>query len=800
MTTIYARAQDQVLTATILPKLACNNRKSVKLHVDFDAKWAEYAKSALFYTDKDPTVYPEVLSSGECTIPHEVLAEAGRLFITIQGINSSTGQLKSTTPISYKILPGTPSLVVSDPSPSVYQKLLEAWVENESRISNIIAHNNDTDGNTELIDAHKGLYDEVHATIGDAMRYMGDTFMKAMTEKSLVECLKIRQAYYYLGSTSIDTNAVDSCLMRSKLVDLEAYQAALATYGTKDGSPYAVVGELNSPLPVSTDFSGHLLVVKSDVAASVAIRFSSGLSWSGSETVTGLYTNLSKGINIIPLNVTNATNNGHASFKYVSLQTTALANATQFDAYIVTDSMLVDYFANKVDDLRHDLFYVDLDKDPEAYAKNLECNVTYSDSLLKINIPEKTTTEAEWRFAIVSINLGKDIAGKKLLVRRNTNNMKSFGIGVSASQWAAKNFSTDHEIHEIDLDEFIAENVTLAANNGDYYLIIGIEVANTSTYNREYNESVNIMEIVGASESLSPLARLGKFDPEDYVRKDENNYVVCWGDSLTAGGGWTERLASLSKLPVHNAGTGGENARTIMARQGADPIIVNNITIPANRVPVTIATYASPLTTAFGYNATPLLQGGGLHVNPVKIGDIEGTLTWTGNSYNDTNGTWTFTRSQTGAAVTINRPTAMTTAFDREKNSPHLMIIFMGQNGGYDANNDELVRMHQLMINHANAKHTIILGLSSGSASSRANYENAMKKAFGRYFISLREYLSTYGLADAGLTPTTADNMAMAVGTVPQQLLVDSVHYTNATKTVIGNLIYKRCCELGIFK
>lgn len=125
MITIYARAQDQVLMATILPKVACNNKKSVKLHVDFDSKWDGYAKSALFYTDKDPTVYPEVLSSnGECTIPHEVLAEAGRLFITIQGINSSNGQIKSTTPISYRILPGTPSLVVSDPSPSVYEQLV----------------------------------------------------------------------------------------------------------------------------------------------------------------------------------------------------------------------------------------------------------------------------------------------------------------------------------------------------------------------------------------------------------------------------------------------------------------------------------------------------------------------------------------------------------------------------------------------------------------------------------------------------------------------------------------------------
>lgn len=274
-------------------------------------------------------------------------------------------------------------------------------------------------------------------------------------------------------------------------------------------------------------------------------------------------------------------------------------------------------------------------------------------------------------------------------------------------------------------------------------------------------------------------------------------YITCWGDSLTAQAGWTTKLQELSGMTVYNAGTGGENVRTITARQGADVITVDGITIPAGVEPVTLATYSAPLKTAFGHNATPLLQGGA-HVNPVKLGNVEGTLKWTGSSYSDTSGTWTFTRSVAGEAVSINRPTALTTAYDREKNAPHLMVIFMGQNKGYNSD-EELVDLHRLMIDHAKAKHVIVLGLSSGSAASRADYETAMRKAFGRYFISLREYLSQYGLADAGLTPTTADTSAMDRGEVPPQLLADAVHYTAATKTVIGNLIYKRCCELGIF-
>ena len=95
-----------------------------------------------------------------------------------------------------------------------------------------------------------------------------------------------------------------------------------------------------------------------------------------------------------------------------------------------------------------------------------------------------------------------------------------------------------------------------------------------------------------------------------------------------------------------------------------------------------------------------------------------------------------------------------------------------------------------------------------------------MKKEFGRYFISLREYLahpiygtdgntivSCYGLADQGLEPGSKEYNGVtynaldeiATGTVPHQILQDSVHYTAGTKDVIGNMLYKKCCELNIF-
>ena len=291
-------------------------------------------------------------------------------------------------------------------------------------------------------------------------------------------------------------------------------------------------------------------------------------------------------------------------------------------------------------------------------------------------------------------------------------------------------------------------------------------------------------------------------------------HITCWGDSLTAGGGWTTTLAALSGATVHNGGTGGENARCIAARQGADVMTINNITIPAECEPVTIAVRAEDtgITTEWGYKVTPLLQGGS-HVNPVDIGGVLGTLRWTGANYADQTGIWTFTRSEAGEEVAITRPTAIRTAFDRERNGKsEIMVIFIGQNGGY-TDIDDLIRTHRLMIDHFKGKEYVILGLSSGTAAQRADYEAAMTEAFGRRFVSLRAYLahpiydtdgktiiSCYGLDDAGLDPTDADIERIKNGQVPQTLLSDSVHYTAETKTVIGTMLYKKMVELGILE
>ena len=176
MTTIYATATDQVLVATRMPKVSCNNQNTVKLHVKFDASWDGYAKSAVFYTSKDPTPYAVVLSSdGNCLVPAEVLIEEATLYIGVRGVKIASKEVKSTTPVKYKVLPGTPSLVISDPTPSVYQQLLSAYTHTGSalaveRARMDLLESKTTPEDSELLGIRVGSRGEVYDNAGTAVR------------------------------------------------------------------------------------------------------------------------------------------------------------------------------------------------------------------------------------------------------------------------------------------------------------------------------------------------------------------------------------------------------------------------------------------------------------------------------------------------------------------------------------------------------------------------------------------------------------------------------------------------------
>lgn len=178
--------------------------------------------------------------------------------------------------------------------------------------------------------------------------------------------------------------------------------------------------------------------------------------------------------------------------------------------------------------------------------------------------------------------------------------------------------------------------------------------------------------------------------------------VYCWGDSLTEGvGGWLATPESVQKVivsaypdvvsktyPVVNLGCRGETIQTIMARQGADPMVVGGFTIPASAGETVIIGYQRGnyyaedvlgLATASGDTAQPLkeCEAG---VNPCTIAGVEGVLLRDGAADSEGRHAYRFQRLADGAAVVVPEGTQVETyAMKHYRNG--VAVIWMGANG-----------------------------------------------------------------------------------------------------------------------
>lgn len=270
--------------------------------------------------------------------------------------------------------------------------------------------------------------------------------------------------------------------------------------------------------------------------------------------------------------------------------------------------------------------------------------------------------------------------------------------------------------------------------------------------------------------------------------------LLFWGDSLTAGAGGTnysypKKCSEILGLSRINAGVGGETANTIAARQGG-----NNIIIPAGAVNGTYA--LDDLTDIFGYHVNPLRQGNGAGSgNKIIVNGYECTLSISQTSSTSADATYTIS-GYTGPTLTV--PTFA--RFAGSDFTGKVVVIFVGQNGvsftglsGVDAR----IAIIDSMIKHIGHERYVILGLTSGTDSSREADDNQMLAHYGNKFFPTRKLLVDYGLTINGLTPTAQDTADIAAGTVPSSLRSDGTHMNDYGYIAIGTMLADKICSLG---
>ena len=267
---------------------------------------------------------------------------------------------------------------------------------------------------------------------------------------------------------------------------------------------------------------------------------------------------------------------------------------------------------------------------------------------------------------------------------------------------------------------------------------------------------------------------------------DYTTDLCFWGDSLTAGAGGSGTsypnvcASELGITSFKNCGVGGENANTIACRQGGNSLILKA---------GTVNTYSlTELTDIYGTSCNPLRQGTGNDtVNPIYINGVKCNLSISQTNTTDPNAKYTITG--------YNEPLLAETPvkFSGCDITAKITVIFVGQNG---PDLPERLSIIDSMISKINDKY-IVMGLSSGSTTSKSDEESQMLSKYGVHYFNTRNMLSKYGMSIMNLTPTTSDVNEMRNGEVPSSLRSDSIHLNANGYTALGKMLAQKIRACG---
>lgn len=281
--------------------------------------------------------------------------------------------------------------------------------------------------------------------------------------------------------------------------------------------------------------------------------------------------------------------------------------------------------------------------------------------------------------------------------------------------------------------------------------------------------------------------------------------VYCWGDSLTQGiggnvNGW--HLISYPQVLAErcnavNLGILSDNVPTIMARMGADAILLPACTIPASSSEsVVVGNTTNGMTLESGRTAH-LLKYGDCGINPCYVNDVPCVLFRDYASDTTDGQNIRIRRLEDGDALTVAADTKLTTYGAKHYKGNGLHIFWMGANGGYgsDAQHSNLdfsdyVEQLQKCVDYVSPADYLIVYARErkGYAQNEAEEIAVLKETFAGHLIDLLPQLCDRGLlyAETSHWDGTKKN---GVPTVLDS--GDGCHYSFYGYMAIGKIIWE---------
>ena len=125
MVTLEFEVEGKSLRLTSQQILTSGSTNVDEVKFIFDTSWDDFpVKTAIFYRNK-AKCYVRVLEDGSCTVPSEVLASSGYLFIGVRGTNEDKNV--NSEVVKYKIEEGALENAPDDPTKDVYDQILAVF-------------------------------------------------------------------------------------------------------------------------------------------------------------------------------------------------------------------------------------------------------------------------------------------------------------------------------------------------------------------------------------------------------------------------------------------------------------------------------------------------------------------------------------------------------------------------------------------------------------------------------------------------------------------------------------------------
>lgn len=304
----------------------------------------------------------------------------------------------------------------------------------------------------------------------------------------------------------------------------------------------------------------------------------------------------------------------------------------------------------------------------------------------------------------------------------------------------------------------------------------------------DYNSQMNVFTQTSISDYVVKLSSQTAITDMDAEGDSLEEGAIAPGVFGTPSTVYLQQMVG-DRYRINNNGYSGETTVEIGARHGGMPAVTaQDYTIPHNRAWL-------PMNLVSSYNGNsvrPLRQKPAGTSLPAMIDGIKGTIQFWSNSVQ-------FVRdvdAGDGKARFIPKGTPILIG-NGYKNRNQAASYWIGTNGGYNlADNNDLINQLKILIGFRNNNNYLVLGLyhptGERTVEKLDELEVLMSKEFGLRFVNIRRYFLTNALADCGIEPTTADNLAISQGLCPPSLLGegDTVHTKQVVQLQIAKLKY----------